>query len=211
MDGVPSDLPLGRFVGYSLNQIALGRFQLPFHFTGAGSICAESRWELRGPSGDIVDAACEHAERDSYRVHQVIDVPVVRLSIDAPRSFTLFFESGDALTFFDDSERYESLAVHLEGTETIFIYRPRCGTVAPLVATPPVFPGLGPGPGGMVSQHAYSSTAPRPVAATGLRVSKIRVRNLSTGPRCGKLKTPKHEGTTTLPSSPPPLCVTSVA
>ena len=105
MYGVPSDLPLGRFVGYRLNQIALGRFQLPFHFTGAGSICAESRWELRGPSGDIGDAACEHAERDSYRVHQVIDVPVVRFSIDAPRSFTLFFESGDALTFFDDSEQ----------------------------------------------------------------------------------------------------------
>jgi hypothetical protein len=121
MYGVPSDLPLGRFVGFDLNQIALGQFQLQFHFAGAGSISAESRWELRGPSGDMVDAACEHTERDCYRVHQVIDVPVVRFCIDAPRSFTLFFSSGHALSIFDDSEQYESFSVHLEGGERFFI------------------------------------------------------------------------------------------
>ena len=121
MYGVPSDLPLGRFVGQDLNQIALGRFQLQFHFSGTGSIFAESRWELRGPSGEIVDAACERAERDCHRVHQVIDVPVARYSIDAQRSFTLFFKSGHALTVFDDSEQYESFSPHLDGEGSLFI------------------------------------------------------------------------------------------
>jgi hypothetical protein len=121
MYGVPPDLALGRFIGRDLNQIALGRFQSQFDFAGAGSIFSESYWELRGPDGDIVDAACEHAERDCYRVHDIIDVPVLRFTIDAPISFTLVFESGHALTVFDDSNQYESFSVHLDGEGGIFV------------------------------------------------------------------------------------------
>jgi hypothetical protein len=121
MYGVPPDLPLGRFVGRDLNQIALGRFQIQFHFAVAGSIFAESYWELHGPAGDIVDAACEHAKRDCYRIHEVIGVPVLGFTIDAPISFTLVFESGHALTVFDDSDRYESFSVHLDGESGIFV------------------------------------------------------------------------------------------
>jgi hypothetical protein len=121
MHGVSSDLPLDRFVGRHLNQIALGQFQLQFHFAGAGSIHAESRWELRSPSGDIVDAACDHSQRECYRIHQVVDMAVLRFSIEPPTSFTLFFESGHALTIFDDSDQYESFSMHLDGEGSIYI------------------------------------------------------------------------------------------
>ena len=121
MFGVPSDLPLARFVDHECNQVALGQFQVQFHFAGAGSISAESRWELRSPNGELVDAACEHTKRDCYRIHKIIDVPVVSFAIDAPVSFTLFFESGHVLIVFDDSHQYESFAVHLEGDGSIFI------------------------------------------------------------------------------------------
>ena len=117
MHGVPSDLPLAPFIGRECNQIALGRFQIQFHFSGTGSIYAESRWELRGPTGDLIDSACEHVERETYRIHLIIDVPVVRFAIDPPLCFTLFFESGHALTIFDDSDRYESFSLGLEGEE----------------------------------------------------------------------------------------------
>src|SRR5207247_6206673 len=103
MYGVPSDLPLASFIGRECNQISLGRFQVQFHFAGAGSIFAESRWELRDASGDQVDAYCEHSERDAYRVHKIIDVPVVRFAVDPPDSFTLYFESGHSLTVIDYS------------------------------------------------------------------------------------------------------------
>ena len=121
MYGVPSDLPLGRLVGRNLDQIALGRFQIQFHFAGASSIFVHSSWELRGPTGELIDSSCEHAERDCFRVHQVIGVPVLRFSIDAPRSFTLFFESGHALTIFDDLDRYESFSMHLDGQGEVFV------------------------------------------------------------------------------------------
>ena len=121
MHGVPSDLPLTPFVGRECNQIALGRFQVQFHFSGTGSIFAEARWELRGPSGDLIDAACDHAERESYRIHIIIDVPVVRFAIDPPLSFTLFFESGHTLTIFDESDQYESFSLALEGVGRDYI------------------------------------------------------------------------------------------
>jgi hypothetical protein len=121
MHGVPPDLPVTRFLGHECNQVALGQYQVQFHFAGAGSIAVESRWELRDLAGLLVDSACEHAKRDCYRLHQIIDVPVVRVVVDPPVSFTLFFESGHALTIFDDSVQYESFSVNLEGDGSIFI------------------------------------------------------------------------------------------
>lgn len=121
MHGVPPDLPLDRFVGRECNQIGLGRFQIQFQFSGTGSLHVESRWELRCPMGEIIDGAREHVERECYRIHRVIDVPIVRFVIDSPRSFTLFFKTGEALTVFDDSDQYESFSVHLEGDGSIYI------------------------------------------------------------------------------------------
>jgi hypothetical protein len=108
MHGVPPDLPLASFVGHECNQIALGVFQIQFHFAGAGSIFVESRWELRDAAESLVDGWCEHAGRDCYRVHKIIGVPVNKFCIDAPYSFTLYFESGHSLSVFDESEAYES-------------------------------------------------------------------------------------------------------
>ena len=121
MHGVPPDLPLARFVGHECNQVALGQFQIQFHFAGTGSIFAESRWEVRSPSGELVDAACEHGKRDCYRIHEIIDVPVVSYAIDSPLSFTLFFKSGHALIVFDDSDQFECFSVNLEGDGSIYI------------------------------------------------------------------------------------------
>jgi hypothetical protein len=121
MYGVPSDLPLARFVGHECNQVALGQFQIQFHFVDAGSVYVESGWELRSANGDLIDAACEHTQRDCYRIHKIIGVPVVSFAIDPPVSFTLFFASGHALIVFDDSDQYESFSVHVEGGGDIYI------------------------------------------------------------------------------------------
>ena len=46
MYGVPADLPIQPFVAQDLNQICLGRFQIQLHFSAAGSISVEGRWDL---------------------------------------------------------------------------------------------------------------------------------------------------------------------
>jgi hypothetical protein len=86
---VPADLPLQRFVGSELNQIALGRFQTQLHFAGCGSIFIEGRWELHDPNGELVDRMQDHEARDCYRIHRVLDLPVARFEIETPASFTL--------------------------------------------------------------------------------------------------------------------------
>src|SRR5438046_1570046 len=102
MYGVPTDLPLEPFLGDECSQIGLGRFQHQFRFGRAGCLAVEGKWELRDATGAIIDysawATHEEADaRDAWRIHKIIDVPVTRYTIDAPRSFTLFFQSGLSL------------------------------------------------------------------------------------------------------------------
>jgi hypothetical protein len=53
--GVPADLDLSRFIGATLEQVALGRFQIQFHFHPDAEIGVEGRWALRGRSGRLID------------------------------------------------------------------------------------------------------------------------------------------------------------
>jgi len=121
MHGVPVDIPLQLFVGCELNQICIGSFQVQFHCSGTGSISVEGRWELRDISGALVDTAQEHNERESYKLHRILDVPITRFTVDPPLSFTLFFESGFSLTVFDDPEQYESFSLHRNGQPSIYV------------------------------------------------------------------------------------------
>jgi len=121
MYGVPTDLPVERFVGHELNQVCLGRFQVQFHCSGTGSIFVEGRWELRDKTGALLDSVREHSERLSYQIHRILDVPIERAAVDPPRSFALFFKGGLALTVFDESEEYESFSIHLDGEPSIYV------------------------------------------------------------------------------------------
>ena len=115
MYGVPSNLPLKKFVGVQLNQIALGQYQIQFHFAGSGSISVEGKWELHDSSGVLVDELQEHSTRESYRVHVIIDKEVTSFRIDAPHSFSLVFSDGHTLTVYDDTPQYESFSIHPDG------------------------------------------------------------------------------------------------
>lgn len=117
----PSDLPLDRFVGLDLIQVRLGEHQIQLHFHPSGSISIEGHWELHDQSGALVDSAQEHSERETYRIHRLLSTSVIRFSIGAPHSFTLFFASGLALTVFDDSEHYETVSLQFSDHPAIYI------------------------------------------------------------------------------------------
>lgn len=122
MYGVPKHLKLDRLIGQGFNFIGIGRFQIQFHISSFVAIHVEGRWELRDAAGAVVDSDREHAERDVCRFHFIIDVPISRFSLNAPRSFTLFFESGHSLTIFDDNEQYESFSIHFSGEPSLYIW-----------------------------------------------------------------------------------------
>jgi hypothetical protein len=114
MYGVSEELPFAAFVGVECNMIALGRFQVQFHF-GRNSIFAEGTWELRDPAGKIVDRDIPHDQREAYYVHPIIDQSVRGFEIAVPVSFTLQFENGYTLTIYDDTPQYESFSMHVDG------------------------------------------------------------------------------------------------
>jgi hypothetical protein len=121
MYGIPENLQLERLVGQEFNFIGLGRFQIQFHISNLVAIHVEGRWELRNASGDLVDFQRKHSERDTSRLHLIIDISITRFSLDAPHSFTLFFESGHSLRIYDDSEQYETLSIHFIGEPSLYI------------------------------------------------------------------------------------------
>lgn len=118
MNGVPSDLPLQRFVGDSICQIAIGLHGIHFHFNKAGRINVDGgKWQVHDSSGTIIDESIEGlpSTRQYYRVHILLDWEVTKFDLDAPRSFALTFASGHRLTIYDDLEQYESFAIHPDG------------------------------------------------------------------------------------------------
>ena len=111
MYGVPADLDLSRFHGASCIQVAIGEFQIQFHFHPSGSISVDGRWELRDPDGQIADETKETKDRTTYRIHHILGKSVRETFVNAPRLFGLRFENDYVLEVFDDSEQYESCQI----------------------------------------------------------------------------------------------------
>ena len=125
MHGVPADLPLESFVGFTLDHIGIGQFQIQFHFSGepgvSSRISVEGGWELRDSTGMEIDHDQEHFDRQQYKLHFILGRTVSSFSIDAPRSFQLVFDSGHRLTVYDDNERYETFSVHPAGGADVYV------------------------------------------------------------------------------------------
>jgi hypothetical protein len=111
MYGVPADLDLSHFTNAVLIRLCLGEYQVQFHFHPLGSISVEGKWELRDASGSVMDGMDRKALGDAIYAHRLLGKCVIGGSLDAPRSFSLRFESGDVLTIYDDSREYESFSI----------------------------------------------------------------------------------------------------
>ncbi len=112
MYGVPKDLDLRRFEGATLTQICLGSFQVQFNLDQPVlQVFAEGTWEVRGPSGELVDKNMEQKEREAFRIHPLIGSRFVGYTVNSPKSLTLRFDNGWSLILVDDSEKYESFTI----------------------------------------------------------------------------------------------------
>ena len=74
-------------------------------------ISVEGDWELRAPSGAVLDHQMDPAARDAYRLHALLGQSVTGYVVDAPTSFALAFEKGHTLRVFDRSREYESFSI----------------------------------------------------------------------------------------------------
>jgi hypothetical protein len=115
MHGVPTDLPVQRFVGDYLSQVCIGMDGVHFAFGRAGTISVGGNWELHDRDGNLVDGACDHNDRKAYYLHVIFNEDVTASSIEPPLSFSLTFANGHRLTVYDDSPQYESFAIQPNG------------------------------------------------------------------------------------------------
>ena len=125
MHGVPVDLPLASFVGFTLDSICVSQFQVLFHFSGepgvSSRISVEGGWHVQDAAGAVVDGFEEHSVRKQYRIHILLGRTVAAFSIDAPRSFQLVFDSGHRLTIYDDNTHYETFSVHPASGAEVYV------------------------------------------------------------------------------------------
>jgi hypothetical protein len=109
MYGVPRDLDLRPFMGNYLTQLCIGPWDLQFRFTTGGLVLSVyGHWELRDAAGGLVDQATDRtlAQHEGLRLHFLLGSTVTATRLDPPRSLTLIFDNGMALTVADDSERF---------------------------------------------------------------------------------------------------------
>ena len=96
-------------------QAVIAENEIQFHFHPEGCIAVEGKWELRDSSGGLLDASLEDDmlpdSRECFRVHKILGKTVRQFTINAPLSFSLYFDSGHVLTIFDDSKEYESFSI----------------------------------------------------------------------------------------------------
>ena len=114
MYGVPKNLPLQRFVGDSICQIAFGLHEIQFHFNRAGTISVEGEWQIYDSSGKIVDESIDEnalpSSRLDYKFHVILEGEVTKFELNVPDSFTLIFSSGYRLKIFNH-ENY-TVSIH---------------------------------------------------------------------------------------------------
>jgi hypothetical protein len=116
MHGVPANLDLRPFHGDTLTQLCLGQYQVQFHFSWANCIFVEGGWALRDACGALLCHVSDRSDTSAYaergaRLYVLLGTTVTGSSLDAPISFTLFFDNGMALTILDDSDSHESFSV----------------------------------------------------------------------------------------------------
>ena len=122
MYGVAADLNLSEFTGATLTQIAIGEYQLQFHFhrssngkTCHAEISVEGKWQLRDSLGSMLDS-CErtslpYSQKSCHSLQVLLGQSVAATSVDPPTSFSLRFSSGYTLQIYDDSTEFESFSI----------------------------------------------------------------------------------------------------
>ena len=82
----------------------------------SGSLGIEGAWELRGPTGAMVDQRqAVEPDREVYRIHRLLARVVKSWRLLPPSAFELEFADGHVLRVIEDEPAYEFCSVNLPG------------------------------------------------------------------------------------------------
>jgi hypothetical protein len=118
MHGITGDLDFSFLKDKELIQIAIGQFQVQFHFRGDIGVSVENTFVYHSADGLIVWHPNEIAAAAAPL--KLLGKSVTRVKTDPPTTLWLEFENGERLAVVDGSREYESFTVTRPG-QTIVV------------------------------------------------------------------------------------------
>ena len=118
MYGLPRDVDLSFLEGQMLLQVCLGANEVILHFDEEVSIAIESPFSIKD-NGKKMDTHKNVSEVASILV-KFLHAKIKSVKGEENGTLTLYFDDGQILKIFDDSEQFESYTIDYKG-ETVII------------------------------------------------------------------------------------------
>ena len=120
MNRIAPGLDLSFCIGHSLDQIAIGKFDVQFKFGSGVTLALQSEGELV-QSGAVVATWTELAGWSSLAFFPLLNQTVARARVFDERTIELQFSEGQVLRLFDNSDQFESMQIFGPGKELLVI------------------------------------------------------------------------------------------
>ena len=111
---ISEDINLNDIIGSEIQQIALGRYDVQFHFGSGRSICVQSHVEVW--EADVLIARWDEENNWTSQLFQkLLNAKVQEYSVPNDRLLKIKFEGNIVLHLHDNSDQYESMQIYPEG------------------------------------------------------------------------------------------------
>lgn len=121
MYGLKPDVDLSFFLGKELIQVAVGPYDVQFHFHESVSLSVQNRIEHISEGVETEWDGDENKPLAAASLLGLIGSSVTSVQGDSDGTLTLRFSNGDLLRVFDDNEHYESYQINPSDGRNIIV------------------------------------------------------------------------------------------
>ena len=120
MNRIASDLDLSFCISHSLDQIAIGKYDLQLNFGSGVTLAVQSEAELL-KGGTVVGTWTEAGGWSSLAYAALLNDTVTHAHIPDERTIELQFSDGLVLRLYDNSDQFESMQIFGPGRDLVVI------------------------------------------------------------------------------------------
>lgn len=114
MYGIPLDLNLDAIIGYDLNLLGLGRYDMQLNFSGSGMvICIQGNITLK-EKDEIIAKWNEHDNWSALSFQKLLNATVKKYFVANPHLLEIEFENNLVLQIHDDNDMYEAMQIYFD-------------------------------------------------------------------------------------------------
>lgn len=111
---IPENLDIKGIIGYDLNLLGLGRYDIQLNFTGSGiKFCIQGNISLL-ENGKVIATWNEETNWSSLDFQKVLNATVESYAIPNEKLLEIRFDKGLILQIHDDSDQYEAMQIYFD-------------------------------------------------------------------------------------------------